>query len=138
MELLDPLAAITGTVLAAAVVVSFPTPSKLSGFIEESNAFNSSDLQFAAIVDLAEVVMTGGLHASDVISEVTAEGAGLAGEAGTGEVSAAKKRAVASLISLLCVIYSPVRSFPDSGLSSISSGYSIQRGVSISCAALAA
>ena len=54
VEVLDPLAAVIGIVVAAVVVVFFPTLPKLRGSIEKSNAFSNSNLQVAAIIDLAK------------------------------------------------------------------------------------
>ena len=111
VEVLDPLSAATGIVVAAVVV--FPAPPELRGFIGRSNAFSDSGPQNAVIADLGEGVVTS-------------------------EVPAAKRRAAACSRAFLCMMYSPVRSSLDSGLSSINSRYSVHRVFSVSCSALTA
>ena len=111
VEALDPLSAATGIVDAAVVV--FPTPPELRGFIGKPNTFGDSGPQGAVIADLGEGVVTS-------------------------EVPAAKRRAAACSRAFSCMMYSPVRSSLDSGLSSINSRYSVHRVFSVSCSALTA
>ena len=65
-------------------------------------------------------------------------GVEVVGEAGRSVRLAARRLAAASLRAFLCEVYSSVRCALDSGLSSISSSYSVHKVVSISSSAVAA
>ena len=54
IEVLDPLVAAIGLIVAAVVVVFLLTPPKLRGSIGRSNAFSNSNLLVAAVVGLAK------------------------------------------------------------------------------------